>query len=126
MVEHINLACKLRSTIKFQIFVYFFCMGEASIIFGMFERYCLANGFSFYPLLTWVKKVRETESSQILDVVFGFMDLGVLQLNYYFSFYDMGGDMQYLSFRVHEWIVIKIRQGSFEMSNQMVVCGCFD
>jgi hypothetical protein len=38
----------------------------------------------------------------------------------------MGGDMQYLSFKVHEWIIIKIRQGSLEMSNQMIVCGCID
>jgi hypothetical protein len=27
----------------------FICMGEVSIFFPMFERYLLANGFSFFP-----------------------------------------------------------------------------
>jgi hypothetical protein len=43
-------------------------MGEALIIFGMFEGYLFGKLFFFFPLLTWVKKVIEIESSQILDV----------------------------------------------------------
>jgi hypothetical protein len=53
-------------------------MGETSIIFSMFERYLFGKWFFFFPLLTSVKRMIEIESSQILNVVFGFMDLGVL------------------------------------------------